>query len=207
MKQVWGSTPGPCRGERGCRGRCHLILQILISPSSQPPSLLTFKTPRPCVYCPTPSSSSWLASSRTETLRGEGASLASPQASPGLAGAPTPPPGSLLPELSFVSHLVCCSSPGSFSSFQSSAQACLRLLARTIACQGSAQGTKGWDSPQSCFRGPGWITQRGLKGLEGSPWGHRGAMFRRAILTVPLWGGEKGQVRFPRASFLRLSHL
>ena len=107
--------------------------------------LITFKTPRPCVYCPTPSSSSWLASSRTETPREKAPTLLLPAGQPGLHGAPTPPPGHPLSSC-LLSLIIRCSSPRSFSSFQPSAQACLRLLARAIACQGSAQGTEGWDS-------------------------------------------------------------
>ena len=66
--------------------------------------LITFKTPRPCVYCPTPSSSSWLASSRTETPREKAPTLLLPAGQPGppRCAHPTARPPAL--ELSFVSH-------------------------------------------------------------------------------------------------------
>ena len=78
---------------------------------------------------------------------GEGANLTPPRR-PARASTVRPPHRPAARPLSscLLSLIISRSSPRSFSSFQPSAQACLRLLARVIACQGSAQGTEGWDS-------------------------------------------------------------
>lgn len=84
VKQVWRSTPRlQCALERGVQRPV-----LSDTPSSHfsllsASQLITFKTPRPCVYCPTPSSSSWLASSRTETLREKAPALLLPAGQPG----------------------------------------------------------------------------------------------------------------------------
>lgn len=93
----------------------------------------------------------------------------------------------------------------SFSSFQSPAQACLKLPARVMACQGCAQGTEGWDSHSLAAlsrmenpkrSGVDWGQQRGC-GLEGM------GPESGTPQVQPRRAGEMGKVRFPGTSSLR----
>lgn len=67
------------------------------------------------------------------------------QASPGKPLQPGTHPTARLFTLSWCLSPVCSTvAPSLLSSFRSSAQACLRLPASEIACQGYSLGTEGW---------------------------------------------------------------
>ena len=180
-----------CVGERGYRGRCCLGLRLLSSPSSRPPSL-TFKTPRPCVYCPTPApAAGWPPAG--PRLRGRRRQpYSSPQASPGLHGAPTPPPGRPPAlELSFVSHHQPQLSP-LLLLFSALCPGLPKAACQSDCMSGLCPGHWGLGLPQSCFSGQDG-SPRGLERSRGAPGATEGLCLERQS-----WKCHSGEQRRDR---------